>query len=300
MKRIYLLGYPLGHSISPAMQNAALEACRLQGWHYEKLALPPDQLSEMLSALRADDCAGANVTIPHKQTIIPHLDGLSRTAWAIGAVNTIVKREGRLIGENTDAPGLMQTLRAHQIDPRNARVYLLGAGGAAAAVGFALAEAGAKQLVIINRTAARAVALGDHLRGLFPELQIVINDWARLEETDLVVNATAVGMLPAVDDTPLPANQVLPRGIAVLDLVYNPPETRLLREAAQVGARCLGGLETLIYQGARAFQMWTGREAPVSVMLTAAQQALVGSRLEIGSWLGIGSLKIQRDESRPC
>jgi shikimate dehydrogenase len=274
IKRIYLLGYPLGHSISPAMHNAALQSCGLRGWRYEKLALPPDQMSAMQEALRAADCLGANVTIPYKQTIIPLLDELSATARQIGAVNTVVKRDGKLIGENTDAPGFLQSLREHRIHPRHALAIIFGAGGAAAAVAFALANAGARQLVIINRTATRGADLADRLNSCFPSLELAVNWWEPLSHANIIVNATAMGMAPQTDASPLPPGRTIPRGAVVFDLVYSPPETKLLREAANAGARCVGGLEMLIYQGAVSFQMWTGHEAPLPVMQAAAKHAL--------------------------
>ena len=274
IKRIYLLGYPLGHSISPAMHNAALRACGLRGWRYEKLALPPEEMSAMQEALRAPDCAGANVTIPYKQTIIPFLDGLSETARKIGAVNTVVKRDNKLVGENTDAPGFLQSLRERHIRPRHARAIIFGAGGAAAAVAFALANEGVQQLVIINRTTTRAAELADRLNRSFPSLELAVNWWEPLPHANIVVNATAIGMAPRTEASPLPPGQAIPRGAVVFDLVYNPPETKLLREAADAGARCVGGLEMLIYQGAVSFRMWTEHEAPLPVMQAAAKHAL--------------------------
>jgi shikimate dehydrogenase len=274
IKAIYLLGYPLGHSISPAMHNAALRSCGLHGWLYAKLALPPDKMTAMVEALRAPECAGANVTIPYKQTIIPFLDELSETARQIGAVNTVVKRDDKLIGENTDAPGFVQSLRERRIHPRHACAIIFGAGGAAAAVAFALANEGARQLVVINRTAARAAELADRLRASFPSLELAVNSWEPLPRANIVVNATAIGMAPQAGASPLPPGQVIPHGAFVFDLVYNPPETQLLSEAARAGARCIGGLEMLVYQGAISFQMWTGNEAPLPVMQSAAKDAL--------------------------
>ncbi len=274
MKRIYLLGYPLGHSISPAMQNAALRARGFREWRYEKLALPPERMNTMIDALRDPDCVGANVTIPHKQSIIPHLDELSEAARQIGAVNTIVKRDGRLVGENTDGAGFLQSLREHHIHPRHARVVIFGAGGAACAVAFALAAEGARQIVLINRTTARAAELADRLHAHFPKLELAVNWWEPLSTMHLVVNASAIGMAPLVDDSPLPSTQTVPRGAVVFDLVYNPPETKLLREAARAGARVIGGLEMLVYQGTFSFKLWTGREAPAHVMRAEANRAL--------------------------
>ncbi len=274
MPSIYLLGYPLGHSISPEMQNAALRECGFRETHYEKLSLPPDHLDEMIAALRAPDCLGANVTVPYKQTIMAHLDSLSDLARDIGAVNTIIKRNGALLGDNTDAYGFLQALRERGIHPKNCRAAILGAGGAAAAAAYALAHAGAREIILLNRTLARSIALADRLVPRFPELEFAINDWDALARMHLIINATSVGMTPHAEKTPLPANIALPRGAVVFDLVYNPPVTRFLREAKQRGARVIGGLEMLVYQGARAFELWTGEPAPIRVMHTAAAHAL--------------------------
>jgi shikimate dehydrogenase len=275
IKRIYLLGYPLGHSISPAMHNAALRACGLDGWRYDKLPLPPEEMGAMLEALRAAGCVGANVTIPHKQTIVPFLDELSDTARTIGAVNTVVKRDGKLNGENTDAAGFLRSLHEREIHPRGARTFILGAGGAAAAVAFALANEGAQRLVIVNRTMSRAADLAARLHAKFPSLELAANHWELLPNADILVNATAMGMAPQTDNSPIPPQLVIPRGAVVFDLVYNPSETKLMREAADAGARCIGGLEMLVYQAAYSFRMWTGCEARVEVMREAAREALL-------------------------
>jgi shikimate dehydrogenase len=279
LKYLYLLGYPLGHSISPAMQNAALRACGLDGIRYVTKPMPPDKMREMIAALRAPDCLGANATVPHKQSILPHLDGLTEQAREIGAVNTVVKRAGaggklQLIGENTDAYGLAEALKVAQVTIQETCAVILGAGGAAAAAGHVLAEGGVRELVLLNRTPERGVELADRLNGRFPRLMLAINDWSALERARLVINATSVGMMPHAEESPLPENCVLARGATVFDLVYNPPTTRLLRDAQKQGARAIGGLEMLIYQGARAFELWTGQKAPLDVMRAAATSAL--------------------------
>ncbi|MGB8648333.1 MAG: shikimate dehydrogenase [Anaerolineae bacterium] len=274
MMQLYLLGYPLGHSVSPAMQNAALEACGLHDWRYASLALPPDRLSEVLTALRTADCAGANITIPYKETLLPFVDEVSQTAQEIGAINTIIHREGKLIGENTDAVGFLQSLAAYGCSPQGARAAILGAGGAARAVAWALGNAGVAHLALYNRTPARTELLAARVRAGFPALAVDVEDLAALANADLIVNATSVGMWPHVDASPLAPSAPFRPGAIVFDLVYNPRETRLLREAAEAGAQAIGGLEMLVHQGARAFELWTGQPAPVAVMQRAAQTAL--------------------------
>lgn len=274
MKYLYLLGYPLGHSISPAMQNAALRECRIRATRYVKNPMPPNRLQEMIFALRDSHCLGANVTVPYKQVILPHLDELTDLAREIGAVNTILKREDKLVGDNTDAYGFIRALRVRRINPQGACVAILGAGGAAAAAGYALAQAGVRKIVLLNRTPARGVELADRLKYKFPSLELAINDWDVLKQMQLIINATSVGMSPHRDASPLPEHFVVPRQAVVYDLVYNPPATRLVRDARACGARVIGGLEMLIYQGARAFELWTGQRAPVRVMRAAATTAL--------------------------
>jgi shikimate dehydrogenase len=276
---IYLFGFPLGHSISPAMQNAALRAREIRDTEYITMPTPPEKMDEMLVALRAPDCLGANVTVPHKQTILPHLDNLTALARDIGAVNTILKRAAsnggvELIGENTDAYGFIQALRVRRIDPRGTRAVILGAGGGAAAAAYALAEAGAREIVLLNRSLTRAVELADRLNRKFPQLALGINDWDAPGRAQLVIQATPAGMSPRANESPLPDRCVLARHAIAFDLVYNPPATEFLKRARAQGARVIGGLEMLIYQGARAFELWTNTPAPIGVMRTAATQAL--------------------------
>lgn len=274
MPVIYLFGYPLGHSISPAMQNAALRARRIGGTRYEKLPLPPERMDDMLTALRVPQCLGANVTVPHKQSIMPRLDELTDLARHIGAVNTIVKRDGRLVGDNTDAYGFAETMRTHGVPLHGTRAAILGAGGAAAAAAYALAEQGAREIVLLNRTLARGIELADRLNPRFPQLELAINDWDALPYMKLVINATSVGMAPHGDQSPLSNLATLAADVVVFDLVYNPPITRLMRDAAGRGLRSIGGLDMLVYQGARAFELWTRQTAPVEIMRDAAARAL--------------------------
>lgn len=276
--RLFLIGDPVGHSISPTMQNTALRACGL-AWQYELLETPHTQLARVMQRLRADDCAGANVTIPHKQAVIEYLDEVTPTARCIGAVNTIIKRDGKLIGDNTDAYGVLQVLRDARVELRGARVVVLGAGGAARAAVFALADAGVASIGIINRTESRALALGDALRQHAPHLEVTVNQNDALTRAHLVINATCVGMVPHTDESPLPAHVRLPCNVVVFDMVYRPRETRLLREAACAGAQTISGLGMLVHQGAAAFTLWTGRAAPVRVMFDAAQRALEGENV---------------------
>lgn len=273
MKRVFLIGHPIAHSVSPAMQNAALRAHGLD-WQYELLETPRAQLPAVVERLRADDCAGANVTIPHKEAVIEFLDDVTPAARQIGAVNTIIKRDGKLIGENTDAHGVLQTLRQARVRVCGARVVVLGAGGAARAAVFALAAAGVASIALINRTPSRAHALAEAVCQHFPRLALTVNQVETLTRADIVINATSVGMSPHADESPLPPHVVLPRAVVVFDMVYRPRETRLLREASDAGARPLDGLGMLTHQGAAAFTLWTGRAAPLAVMAETARRAV--------------------------
>ncbi len=279
MKRLYLIGYPLGHSVSPAMQNAALAACGLRDLYYDKLSLPPERIREVLAVLRAPECAGANVTIPYKEKLLPYMDELSDAAREIGAINTIVRRDGRLIGDNTDAFGFLQALIVNGFSPAGKRTVILGAGGAARAAAWALGTAGVTHVELVNRTPSRAQALAQQVQARFPTLAVEIDRIQAAVEANLIVNATPVGMWPHVDASPLSSRALIRPGGTVFDLVYNPRKTRLLSDAINCGAHAIDGLDMLIYQGARAFEMWTGRTAPIEVMRRAAEAALTAGHI---------------------
>ena len=271
-----LIGWPVEHSVSPAMQNAAFEARGLP-WRYRLLPTPPGEVGAALARLRSEGYRGANVTVPHKQAVMPFLDEISDVARSIGAVNTLVLREGRWEGHNTDAQGFLAALRVEGCQPEGQRALVLGAGGGARSAVYALAQVGC-EVTIYNRTVSRALALAADMARLGRSVSAV----AALDELDLrtfglLVNATSVGMWPDVDASPWPAMLPLPGQWTVFDLVYNPTETRLLAQARAAGATTIGGLGMLVYQGALAFELWTGREAPVEVMRAAARQALGGS-----------------------
>lgn len=273
IKRVFLLGYPVAHSLSPAMHNAAFRALGLD-WQYELLETPREKISEALARLRADEWAGANVTVPHKEAVIQFLDDLGESARKIGAVNTIVKRDGKLIGENTDVYGFAEASRDARVDLHDARAVILGAGGGARAVAFALGEGCAASIVILNRTAPRAAMLADTLRQHFPQLALAVNAMDALDDADIIANATSVGMSPRSNESPMPHGWAFPRGAVAFDLVYRPTQTQFLRDAERAGARTIGGLGMLVHQGAAAFKLWTGHDAPAEVMFKAAQRQL--------------------------
>ncbi|RIH78354.1 shikimate dehydrogenase [Meiothermus hypogaeus] len=264
--KLGLIGFPVEHSLSPWMQEAALKAAGLEG-SYRALETPPPFLRARLLEIRRD-YTGVNVTIPHKESVLPHLDELSPEARAIGAVNTIVCDQHRLIGYNTDAPGFISGLDEAGISYRNKKALLLGAGGAARAIAYALKEEGA-HVAVYNRTQGRAQALCEAL-GLHVVSEPLLE--AAVRSCDLLINTTSVGLQDPLS-SPLPEG-LLPREGAVVDIIYNPPLTRLMQEAQKAGLPTLGGLSMLVWQGALAFELWTGVKADVQVMYEAARARL--------------------------
>ncbi|MHB1159550.1 MAG: shikimate dehydrogenase [Chloroflexota bacterium] len=274
-----VIGYPISHSISPALHTAALESCGIDATYVRREVASGD-LPAFVAGLRSGSWMGINVTVPHKESVIPLLDELSPEARAIGAVNTVVVSERRLVGYNTDAAGFLLALREEGgYDPAGRDVVLLGAGGAARAVLWALGLAGARRVGLYNRHLERAERLAEAARAWGHGSEVAVEAWdterigGRLAGGGLLVNATSVGLDPGA--TPLPA-EAIPGGVVVADLIYNPRPTRLLREAALRGARTLDGLPMLVYQGAAAFEQWTGKKAPVRAMFAAAERALGG------------------------
>ncbi len=277
MKLLGLLGHPLGHSVSPALQQAALDHLELD-MRYEVWDVEPAQLAAFVARLRRPDYVGANVTIPYKEVVLGLVDEVDDFARRVGAMNTIVNRNGRLLGYNTDAPGFLRALKEDGgFAARAKRVVVLGAGGGAKGVCFALAGEGVSAITIANRTVERARGLAVQLQGLGPKVEAIsLADVARpLAQCHLLVNCTSVGMWHGAAEAASPlAQELIPPNILAFDLVYNPAVTPFLRAAQARGARTFGGLPMLVYQGAEAFRLWTGREAPVDIMMAAARKAL--------------------------
>jgi shikimate dehydrogenase len=306
---IGLIGYPLGHSVSPAMQQAAFDYYSLD-LRYESWEMEPSELPNVPGRLRQASTLGANVTVPYKEVMLPLLDELDNLALEINAVNTIVNRGGRLVGYNTDAGGFLMALRQEgRFEPTGSRAVILGAGGVARAVSFALARAGVKSLVMTDIVAERAQGLASDLEqclartqrpptgsyddakdaegidspgfnaGPAPNIRALSSEDPQFKETlsgcDLLVNCTPMGMKHSAAEgkSPLEAG-LIPKEALVYDVVYNPIDTPLLLAARTAGAHTLSGLAMLVYQGALAFELWTGKEAPVDIMLQAAKQAL--------------------------
>ncbi len=263
-----LIGHPVAHSHSPALHNAAFAALGIDA-HYDARDVPPDGLPQAVVALRTPDCFGANVTAPHKQAVVALLDGISEAARALGVVNTIVNRDGRLDGDNTDADGLARWMTSVGIEVRGRRALVLGAGGAARATVWALRQAGAQRIHVVNRTQARAAALVQQLGGTCGSLEEVSRP--TLEPWDIVVNATSLGhhgSAPSVHPS-----CYSPQSVAI-ELAYNPPVTGFMEAARAAGARTENGLGMLMHQAALACERWTGQQPPLAVYETALMQEM--------------------------
>jgi shikimate dehydrogenase len=262
MKRLGVLGWPVGHSRSPAMHNAALAELGLKDWHYQRLPAPPEVFAETVRGLPASGFVGANVTIPHKEAALALADTATDAARAIGAANTLsFGPEGAIAASNTDAPGFLAALRGAGTEPAGLTALVLGAGGSARAVAYALREAGAARVVVWNRTPDRA-------RALAADLGVEAAD--RPIGAELLVNCTSVGLADGeFKDLPLDAD-ALGTYATVADLVYRAGGTGLVAQAQRRGCTVVDGLEVLVRQGAMSFEAWTGREAPIDVMRAAA------------------------------
>ena len=261
-RRLAVLGHPVAHSRSPAMQNAALEDLGLgDSWSYEAVDLEPDAFAGFVSGMEADGFVGANVTVPHKRAAFEAADSAGPAAAGIGAANTLIFDSGRIRAENTDAPGLIDSLPA---DPAESRALVLGAGGAGRAVLWALNGAGAR-VSIWNRTGSKAVDLSGELGGT------ALTD-PRAGDFDLIVNSSAAGLGGGDPFADLPLDpQEFRAGQVVVDMVYGDAPSPLLEAAGAAGADTVDGLEVLVRQGARSLAIWTGREPSLEVMRAAAR-----------------------------
>jgi shikimate dehydrogenase len=278
-KLIGIIGYPIRHSLSPLMHNAAFEAMGLE-YCYIPLEVEPRRIRSAVKAIRVLGFSGFNVTIPHKRRILVYLDRLTPDARLIGAVNTVEIRHGRWIGHNTDGRGFLQGFVEQTGESISGkRILILGAGGAARAVAFQCALEGGAVVTIVNRSSARAAELVRDLRRLPGRCSAAVLPWtepslhAGVREAEVIINATSVGM--KMDDPPLLPSHVLTPDHIVCDLIYRPPVTLLLRQAQAAGAKAMNGLGMLVHQGALAFEIWTGRRPPRGVMEEALREGLL-------------------------
>jgi len=277
-KYIGLLGYPLGHSISPAMQNAAFES-RDVNYLYIPIELKKEDLEHVVKAMPKMNFAGFNVTIPYKIEIMKFLDEIDDLAKSIGAVNTVAIKDGKLRGYNTDGIGFLRSMEDElslSADGRN--ILILGSGGAARAISMTLAMNKANRIYICNRTYERAEGLVKDINDKYGNVAISIPmvkekmEYA-VNDAEILINTTCVGTYPNIDETPID-KEILKGHLAVCDVVYNPRKTKLLQDAEKLGCKTMSGLGMLIYQGAEAFEIWTGAKAPVDTMSAAATAAL--------------------------
>lgn len=271
-------GYPVGHSLSPLFQNEAFKIANLNAVYFP-FSVEPERLREAVEAVRALQMGGINVTIPHKQAVIPYLDRIKGDALLTGSVNTIVNRNGALIGYSTDGDGFLLSLQKEAgFEPADKEVIILGAGGASRAISFALARSKVRSLYLVNRNPERAALLRrDLLERLGFEVKVYDYSDPELKRlaaaADLVINTTPVGIFPEVDAVPPFPLEYCAAGRLVCDIIYRPLETKWLKRASELGLRTLGGLGMLIYQGILSFSLWTGitpSEEPLRAVLNKA------------------------------
>jgi len=270
-----LIGYPVKHSLSPKMHNAAFRALNIDA-HYTLFELKPEELVPFFNSLGEKNICGLNVTIPYKEKVITFLNSVSGEAKLIGAVNTIKVERNNLAGFNTDGEGFIKHLKGDlNVDPENKHIIILGAGGAAKAVSVYLAKEKPGSLCIYDIDKPKLDALVGYLQGNFKNIQFRSTDSLEaydFRKADILINATPIGMKEA-DPCLVKAGSLHSR-MFVYDLIYNPAETKLLALAKNAGARCSNGLGMLLYQGMIAFEIWTGKSAPKDVMRKALEQAL--------------------------
>ena len=270
-----VLGYPVAENPTCVMQEAGFVALGLQ-WRYLTMEVKSEALPDAMRGVRALGMRGINLTIPHKVAVMALLDDIAPDAKLIGAVNTVRREGDRLIGENTDGKGFLRGLRESGIDPLGKRVVVLGAGGAARAITVELALAGAAELIVINRSLERGQALVADLKartGANAHFKPWDATYAIEPETDVLVNATSIGLYPDIDAMPDVDLKSAQPELLVCDVIPNPPETRLVMAARARGLKTLTGLPMLVYQGTIGFEMWTGQPAPEAAMKRALEQA---------------------------
>ncbi len=271
-----VFGHPVAENPTILMQEAAFAALGLN-WRYLTIEVYPQDLADAFRGLRAFNMRGINLTIPHKVEVLKYLDAVAEDAQLMGAVNTVRRQGHRLIGENTDGKGFIRSLREDAgTDPTGKRAVVLGAGGAARAITVELALNGAEHITVVNRTPER----GQALAGLLNAKTVAVADFVEWEGayavpagTDLLINATSIGLFPNIHDKPNLEYSSITAGMVVCDVIPNPPHTPFLKEAEARGATTLDGLGMLVHQGAIAFKMWTGLDAPLAVMHQALADA---------------------------
>lgn len=266
-----VIGDPVEHSLSPVMHNAAFKELNLD-FVYVAFTVRKDELRNAIAGARSLQVHGLNVTMPHKTAIMKHLDEIDPTAKSIGAINTVLNADGKLVGYITDGVGAIKALKENSVSPEGKKLLLLGAGGAAKAIAFHVAQE-VEELKILNRTAQKANDLAEALHKKFDK-KVSGNTLSsetikkELGDTDILVNATSVGMHPNVNQSLVDSTWLRP-DLCVMDIIYNPLETKLAKDAKSVEAKVISGIEMLVYQGAASFEIWTNHPAPVKAMKEA-------------------------------
>lgn len=269
------LGQPVAGNPTQYMMEKAFAAAGLDDWRYLTFEVPPDKLTDAMQGLRALGFKGANFTIPHKVAVIQYLDGLSQAAELMGAVNCVNRVGEKLIGENTDGKGFVQSLR-EVCDPAGKRIAILGAGGAARAIAVELGLSGAGQIAIVNRSPDRGQQLVDLLRTrvkIAADFVLLQGDYAIPSEADILINATSIGLGDAAARVPVAVDS-LRKELIVADVIFNPPETWLIRTAKERGCRTIDGLGMLVNQAVISFKIWTGQSPDANVMRDALEEFL--------------------------
>ena len=251
-----IIGYPLSHSLSPVMHNRAFEELGINAIY---LYFPCRQVEGVVAGMKSLSIKGLSVTIPHKERICEHVDELDPMAKSIGAINTLVNTGEKVIGYNTDAYGALRALKNRVAELKEKEVLIIGAGGAARAIGFALKEEGAK-ISITNRTEKKGISLANELNARFYPLSNIKGVF------DIVVQTTPLGMYPEIEKMPPVSDSIFTKRPVVMDIIYNPMETAFLKVAKKRGCKVISGVDMFVYQGAKQFELWTGREAPIDIM----------------------------------
>ncbi len=271
-----VIGDPIEHSLSPAIQNAAFNELGLD-FVYTAFKVKPSEVANAIAGVRAFGIVGLNVTMPHKEAVIAHLDKIDETAKFLKSVNTIHNKNGKLYGYSTDGIGALKALKENGADPHGKRVVMLGAGAAARAIAYTLIKE-VDELVVLNRTVSEAKELAETLKRRFGKKMVadsikpdIVKE--HMSDSQILLNTTSVGMKPNLSQS-LIAPSILKSELIVMDVVYNPVETKLALDAKAAGAKVISGVEMLIYQGAASFEIWTGKQAPVQVMRKAALEQL--------------------------
>ena len=272
-----VIGNPIDHTLSPIIQNAAFNALNLD-YVFLSFKVKSSELETAVDGMHALNIRGLNVTMPHKSSILNFLDRIDLSAQIVNSVNTILNRENKLFGFNTDGVGALKALRENGVEPKGRKVSLLGAGGTARAIAYALVKE-SDELTVLNRTLKQAQELAKLLEKTANK-KIVAGSLSpkeiqhSLQDSDILINATSVGMKPKANES-LVGIKMLRPDLAVMDIVYNPLETKLAKDAKAAGAKVVSGVEMLIYQGAASFEIWTSKSAPIEVMRQAALNHLM-------------------------